>query len=68
MRYEPLLGRLVLTCAARCFYEQCPWLDGRHVVFGQVVDGLDIVKQIETFGSQTGRTNGQIKVDKSGIV
>lgn len=43
-----------------------PWLDGKHVVFGKVVDGLDVVDKIEEVGSQSGQTSKAVKVAKSG--
>ncbi|WP_225631206.1 peptidylprolyl isomerase [Streptomyces solaniscabiei] len=43
-----------------------PWLDGKHVVFGKVVEGKDVVDTIEGHGSQSGRTSATIKVRESG--
>ncbi|MEV7189281.1 peptidylprolyl isomerase [Kitasatospora sp. NPDC093102] len=44
------------------------WLDGKHVVFGEVVEGMDLVKKIEGLGSQSGRTSAKIAIAKSGVV
>jgi peptidylprolyl isomerase len=42
------------------------WLDGKHVVFGQVKDGLDLVKKIESYGSSSGSPKAAVKIEKSG--
>jgi peptidylprolyl isomerase len=44
----------------------CPWLDGKHVVFGEVTEGMDVVKHIESLGSQSGKTSKKIVVENSG--
>lgn len=45
---------------------ETPWLDGRHVVFGRVVKGMDIVKLVEAQGSRSGRTKQPITIVASG--
>lgn len=44
------------------------WLDGKHVVFGEVTDGMDIVEKIESYGSQSGQTKQKITIDKCGTL
>ncbi|PRW56328.1 cyclophilin [Chlorella sorokiniana] len=43
-----------------------PWLDGKHVVFGNVVEGLDVVKKVESYGSQSGKTSQTITIADCG--
>merc|ERR1711892_714906 len=46
--------------------EKTAWLDGKHVVFGSVVEGMDVVKEIESVGSQSGQTRKKVMVADCG--
>jgi len=41
-----------------------PWLDGKHTIFGEVVEGMETLKALEAVGSQSGRTSEPLKMDK----
>ncbi|EIE25709.1 hypothetical protein COCSUDRAFT_12651 [Coccomyxa subellipsoidea C-169] len=45
-----------------------PWLDGKHVVFGQVVEGYEVVKAAEACGSRSGQTSFDVVIGDCGIV
>ena len=45
-----------------------PHLDGKHVVFGQVVKGYDVVKKIEAVGSRSGKTSAKVTISDCGKV
>ena len=42
------------------------WLDGKHVVFGRVSSGMDVVDAIEAVGSSSGSTSKKVTIVKSG--
>ncbi|VDD86544.1 unnamed protein product [Enterobius vermicularis] len=42
------------------------WLDGKHVVFGRVTEGMDVVRAIEAKGSQSGKTTAEIIITNCG--
>jgi peptidylprolyl isomerase len=44
------------------------WLDGKHVVFGEVTQGQDLVKKIESLGSNSGKPKAEVQIVKSGTI
>ena len=43
-----------------------PWLDGKHVIFGKVLEGQNVVDAIEKVGSQSGTTSKTVTISASG--
>ena len=44
----------------------CDWLTGKHVVFGKVVEGMDVVKKMEASGSSSGKTKKPVVIANCG--
>lgn len=44
-----------------------PWLDGKHTLFGKLVDGMGVLKSLEAAGSAGGKPTKAIKIKKASI-
>jgi len=44
----------------------CDWLDGKHCVFGEVVEGYDIIKKVENCGSRDGTPSKKVVIHDCG--
>ncbi|XP_069934825.1 peptidyl-prolyl cis-trans isomerase E-like [Oryctolagus cuniculus] len=53
-------SQFFLTC------DKTDWLDGKHVVFGEVTDGLDVLRQIEAQGSKDGKPKQKVIIADCG--
>jgi peptidylprolyl isomerase len=46
--------------------DAAPWLDGKHVVFGSVREGMDVVREMELAGTRGGRPTEQVRIRDCG--
>jgi peptidylprolyl isomerase len=45
-----------------------PWLDGKHVVFGELKEGLELLQAIEARGSRSGQPRGTVVIADCGVI
>ncbi|CAE8634805.1 unnamed protein product [Polarella glacialis] len=44
------------------------WLDNKHVVFGKVIEGMDVVTAMEAIGSGSGKPQQKVTIHDSGLL
>ena len=49
-------------------FKETPWLNGRHVVFGEVIEGQDVVDALEKIGSGSGSTSKTAVIADCGVL
>ena len=56
-------GSQFFLCTAK---KKMHWLDNKHVVFGSVTEGMEVVKKIESYGSKKGHMSAKVTISKCG--
>ena len=49
-------------------FKETPWLNGRHTVFGEVIEGVDVVNAMEKIGSGSGATSKDVRIADCGVL
>ena len=50
-------------------FRATPFLDGKHVVFGKVIEGFDdVVKAVEAVGNRSGQPSSKVTISGSGVM
>ncbi len=49
-------------------FKATPWLDGKHTIFGVIVEGMDVLNKLEASGSKSGQTSELLFIIKATIV
>jgi cyclophilin family peptidyl-prolyl cis-trans isomerase len=44
-----------------------PWLDDKHTIFGEIVEGMDTLQKMEAAGSQSGTPSRTLTLDRATI-
>lgn len=46
----------------------CPWLNGKHTVFGKVLKGFEVLKKMESVGTSSGKTRQSVVIHDCGEI
>ena len=49
-------------------FKETPWLDGKHTIFGEVVEGAGTLKELEKRGTRQGRPTERLVIERATIV
>lgn len=70
LRWDPLVGidALIWTCSNFSNFYNTAHLDGKHVVFGRLIQGMDTLKKMEKAGSDSGKTSSKVTIVDCGEI